>query len=617
MKIKIVLLLLLVLTAFALVPTGKVTGVVTNHVMQPLANVTVSVKGTKFSTKTDSLGRYAINVSLYAKTLIFSIAGYQTKEVSFTAGKPLNVSLSIYEEALAEMEAAPQEDVYSISSGYVAMSPTMMSRRTWEQPLPQQNTENYKAISETGFQIASQQPVTTFSVDVDRAAYSNVRRFLTAGEMPPIDAVRIEEMINYFDYDYPQPTGKHPLSVSTELTDSPWNAGLKLLHIGLQAKTVPTENLPSSNLVFLIDVSGSMSDHNKLPLLKQAFKLLVDQLRPQDKISIVVYAGAAGEVLAPTSGSNKSKIREALENLDAGGSTAGGEGINLAYHIAKENFIENGNNRIILATDGDFNVGVSSESDLQRLIEEKRKTGIFLSVMGFGIGNYKDSQIETLADKGNGNYAYIDNIQEAQKEFVQEFGGTLFTIAKDVKLQIEFNPQHVQAYRLIGYENRTLKNEEFHDDAKDAGEMGSGHTVTALYEIVPAGMKHDYLAKTDALKYQNTKPSDQAKTDELLTLKIRYKKPDADESILFDTTVKNVSKPMNACSENLRFASAVAEFGLLVRNSEFKGLSNYQHAITRAKSAFGKDEEGYRSEFVRLVKTAQSLDGANQTASKD
>jgi Ca-activated chloride channel family protein len=340
-------------------------------------------------------------------------------------------------------------------------------------------------------------------------------------------------------------------------------------------------------------------------------------LRAEDKISIVVYAGAAGVILPPTSGADKMKIREALESLEAGGSTAGGEGIEMAYKLAKENFLPKGNNRVILATDGDFNVGISSEGELQRLIEEKRKAGIYLSIMGFGMGNYKDSHIETLADKGNGNYAYIDNIQEARKEFVQEFGGTLFTVAKDVKIQIEFNPTHVQAYRLIGYENRALKNEEFHDDKKDAGDMGSGHTVTAIYEIVPAGVQSDYLAKTDALKYQQNNASGAGKTDEMLTIKIRYKNPDSEKSMLFDQPVRYSLKPISACSENLRFASSVAEFGLLLRNSEFKGTSSYADVIARAKGAFGKDDEGYRSEFVRLVKTAQTLDNRKETARKD
>ena len=617
MKSKIALLLFFALTAFTLLQNRKISGVVKDENQKPLANVIVMVKNTIISAKTDSLGRYTIQVPDYAKTLIFSMPHYAAKEVRLGTANTLNVTLAISRIDLTDALSERNQVHRKVSGSYVQMesaAQTFMAPMPRHQPL---ETENYNPINENGFQFASQTPVTTFSVDVDRASYSNTRRFLNSGQMPPVDAVRIEEMINYFDYDYTEPSGEHPIAVSGEMTDSPWNPGLKLLHIGLQAKTVPTKNLPASNLVFLIDVSGSMSDQNKLPLLKQAFKLLVDQLRPQDKISIVVYAGAAGEILKPTSGSEKMTIKEALDGLEAGGSTAGGAGIELAYKLAKDNFMKDGNNRVILATDGDFNVGISSEGELQRLIEEKRKEGIFLSIMGFGMGNYKDSHIETLADKGNGNYAYIDNIQEARKEFVQEFGGTLFTIAKDVKVQIEFNPRHVQAYRLIGYENRALKNEEFHDDKKDAGEMGSGHSVTALYEIVPAGANSSYLSKNDALKYQKTDASDLGKTDEMLTLKIRYKKPDSDKSILFDMPIKNTSKPLADCSENLRFASAVAEFGLLLRNSEFKGKASYREVVARAKTAFGKDEEGYRSEFVQLVKTAETLDNRKETAQKD
>ncbi|MCF0062478.1 von Willebrand factor type A domain-containing protein [Dyadobacter chenwenxiniae] len=617
MKSKIALLLFFALTAFTLLQNRKITGVVTDEYQKPLAGVMVSVPNTMISTTTDSLGRYTIQVPAYALKLTFVLPHLTTQQIDIGKSNTINVTLKTGRINLTEALADHQTVHRKVSGSYVKMESAPQTFMAPMQRYQPGETENYNPINENGFQVASQMPVTTFSVDVDRAAYSNTRRFLNNGQMPPVDAVRIEEMINYFDYDYAGPSGEHPIAVSTEMTDSPWNPGLKLLHIGLQAKTVPTKNLPASNLVFLIDVSGSMSDQNKLPLLKQAFKLLVDQLRPQDKISIVVYAGAAGEILKPTSGSEKMTIKEALDGLEAGGSTAGGAGIELAYKLAKDNFIKNGNNRVILATDGDFNVGISSEGALQRLIEEKRKEGIFLSIMGFGMGNYKDSHIETLADKGNGNYAYIDNIQEARKEFVQEFGGTLFTIAKDVKIQIEFNPRHVQAYRLIGYENRALKNEEFHDDKKDAGEMGSGHTVTALYEIVPTGAKSPYLSKNDALKYQKTDASDIGKTDEMLTLKIRYKKPDEDQSVLFDMPVKNISRPMAACSENLRFASAVAEFGLLLRGSEFKGKASYRDVIARAKTAFGKDEEGYRSEFVQLVKTAETLDNRKETAQKD
>jgi len=614
MKAKLLICLVLLLSGFDTYNFRTIRGMVTDSTAQPLSGVSVTIKGTNTGTSTDANGRYAINVSQTGKYLRFNYVGYKTTEVKISADTVVNVRLQDDDQSLSEIVATGFGKMKRASNVSMAMDMSAQPMMTYSVPA-QGNTENYNPVNENGFQIASSTPVTTFSVDVDRAAYSNIRRFLNSGQMPPVDAVRIEEMINYFDYDYPQPTQSAPLSVTTEIADSPWNPGLKLVHIGLQARTISAENLPASNLVFLIDVSGSMSDQNKLPLLKQAFKLLTDQLRAEDKVSIVVYAGAAGVVLPPTSGNNKFKIKEALDNLNAGGSTASGEGINLAYQLAKENFLPKGNNRVILATDGDFNVGVSSEGELQRLIEEKRKGGVYLSIMGFGMGNYKDSHVETLADKGNGNYAYIDNIQEAQKVFVQEFGGTLFTVAKDVKLQIEFNPRHVQAYRLIGYENRSLKNEEFHDDKKDAGDMGSGHTVTALYEIVPTGIESSYLAKTEALKYQKTTPN--GDSGELLTLKIRYKKPESENSVLLDFPVKNVSKALASTSENFRFSAAVAEFGLLLRQSEYKGNAQYSEVIKRAKGAFGKDEEGYRSEFVRLVKVTQNLDTRKETASSD
>ncbi|MEX0287820.1 MAG: von Willebrand factor type A domain-containing protein, partial [Flavobacteriaceae bacterium] len=356
-----------------------------------------------------------------------------------------------------------------------------------------ENDESYAKITENTFQKVALNPLSTFSIDVDKASYSNIRRLINNGGSVPIDAVKLEEMINYFEYYYPQPKDEHPFSINTEVAQTPWNRQTRLLRIGLQGRSFENEALPASNLTFLIDVSGSMNSPNKLPLLKAAFKLLVNQLREKDKVAIVVYAGAAGVVLEPTSGAEKFKIVEALDQLYAGGSTAGGEGIELAYAIAQKNFIKEGNNRVILATDGDFNVGVSSDRAMEKLIEEKRKTGVFLSVLGFGMGNYKDSKLEVLADKGNGNHAYIDNMQEAQKVFGKEFGGTLFTIAKDVKIQLEFNPSKVAAYRLLGYENRLLEAEDFIDDTKDAGELGSGHTVTALYEIIPVGIQSEYL----------------------------------------------------------------------------------------------------------------------------
>ena len=614
MKTRVIILLALFLSAFALLPDRLIKGKVTDRGHAPIAGASVSVQGGGVRTVTDHAGRFSLRVSTLTRALVFSKPGYKSLTIPVTSDSVLNVTLAqntLIAEELIDVERP--ETRKSLQFSRVAAAPATFSGAAMQMSVP---TESYKPINENGFLSVGQQPVTTFSVDVDRAAYSNVRRFLNNGQMPPEDAVRIEEMINYFDYKYPQPTGKHPVAITTEATDSPWNPGLKLVHVGLQARTVSTENLPASNLVFLIDVSGSMSDPNKLPLLKQAFKLLVDQLRTEDKISLVAYAGSAGLVLPPTSGSEKRVIKDALDKLEAGGSTAGGEGIELAYELAKKHFLPKGNNRVILATDGDFNVGISNESELQKLIEEKRKAGIFLSVMGFGMGNYKDSQVETLADKGNGNYAYIDNIQEARKEFVQEFGGTLFTIAKDVKIQIEFNPAHVQAYRLIGYENRALRNDEFNDDKKDAGDMGSGHTVTAIYEIVPKGARTSYTGTTDALKYQQNSATATSSSDEMMTIKVRYKEPDSEKSALFDLPVKAAFVPFEKCSENLRFASAVAEFGLLLRGSEYKGKATYADVVQRARGAFGKDEEGYRSEFVQLVKTAQSLDGSQGTARK-
>jgi Ca-activated chloride channel family protein len=465
------------------------------------------------------------------------------------------------------------------------------------------NTEEYDAIEENIFHDAIKNPLSTFSIDVDAASYSNVRRFINNGMAPPIDAVRIEELINYFDYDYQQPKGDDPFAVVTEVSVVSWNEKHKLVHIGLQGKKIPTHNLPPSNLVFLIDVSGSMDEPNKLPLVKQSFKMLVDQLRPTDHVAIVVYAGAAGVVLEPASGENKHIILESLEKLNAGGSTAGGEGIRLAYALAKQHFKDGGNNRVILATDGDFNVGESSDASMERLIEEKRQDGIFLTVLGYGMGNYKDSKMEILADKGNGNYAYIDNISEARKVLVNEFGGTLFTIAKDVKLQLEFNPAKVQAYRLIGYENRMLKSEDFNNDKKDAGELGSGHTVTALYEIIPAGVKSEFF-NIDDLKYQSTTINSSAKTsDELLTIKLRYKKPDENVSKLIMSTVTDKNISQDKTSENFRWSAAVAAFGMLLRGAEYVKEFSYDQVAAMAQGAKGADPEGYRIEFINMVKS--------------
>ncbi|MFH7017801.1 von Willebrand factor type A domain-containing protein [Flavobacterium sp. FlaQc-47] len=468
------------------------------------------------------------------------------------------------------------------------------------------NQEDYNTFIENAFESPKMAPLSTFSIDVDNASYTNVRRFINNGQAVPKDAVRVEEMVNFFKYSYPQPKDQNPFSITTELSDSPWNAKNKVLKIGLQGKNIPTESLPASNMVFLIDVSGSMSDVNKLPLLKQSLKILVNELREKDKVAIVVYAGAAGLVLAPTSGNEKQTINDALEKLNAGGSTAGGAGIELAYKIATENFIKNGNNRVILATDGDFNVGSTSNTDMEKLIEEKRKTGVFLTCLGYGMGNYKDSKMETLADKGNGNYAYIDNIQEANRFLGKEFKGSMFAIAKDVKIQIEFNPKQIQAYRLIGYENRKLRPEDFKNDAIDAGELGSNHTVTALYEIIPVGVTSDYLnTQPDDLKYTKVKETDLNYKDELATIKFRYKKPDGDKSIEIVQVIENKAVALEKASDDFKFSTAVAWFGLKLRDSKLISNTSSDNILKLAKQGISNDTEGYKAEFIRLTESAK------------
>ncbi|AHM60289.1 von willebrand factor type a [Flammeovirgaceae bacterium 311] len=577
----------------------------------PIPGVAVLVKGEKRGVVTNINGYYEIEVPSEKATLVFSFIGYVQQEVKAGAKKRLDVKLKADVEALSEVVVTgysgrrERKVQHAMSGRAVGLQVMADEAEVWGQP---HNTEEYATIHESGFLEAVKNPLSTFSIDVDNASYSNIRRFISRGETPPKDAVRIEEMLNYFTYDYPQPQGDDPFSVNTEISACPWNGEHQLVHIGLQGRKIPTQSLPPSNLVFLIDVSGSMNTPERLPLVKAAFRLLVNELRPQDKVSIVVYAGAAGLVLPPTSGDRKDEILQAIDRLEAGGSTAGGAGIELAYSIAADNFRKEGNNRVILATDGDFNVGVSSTAAMERLIEQKRETGVFLTVLGFGMGNYKDSRMETLANKGNGNYAYIDNILEAKKVFVNEFGGTLFTIAKDVKFQVEFNPAKVKGYRLIGYENRALKSEDFNNDKKDAGEMGSGHTVTALYEIIPASVKSSpYLSEVDPLKYQKSAKIDPAayRTDELLTLKLRYKQPEGNTSKLMEKAVFNENILLTRTSDNFRFSAAVAAFGMLLRDSEFKGTTTLAEVLEMAKGAQGKDEEGYRAEFLNLVRSTQ------------
>ncbi|MEO6529134.1 MAG: von Willebrand factor type A domain-containing protein [Gemmatimonadaceae bacterium] len=467
------------------------------------------------------------------------------------------------------------------------------------------NTEAYDRIDENPFRSPTVAPFSTFSVDVDRASYSNVRRFLNQGTLPPKDAVRIEELVNYFPYSDPAPSAREaPLRITTEVSPAPWNARHDLVRIALRARDVDMRRAPANNFVFLVDVSGSMQGPGRLPLVKQSLALLVNQLREEDHVAIVVYAGSAGLVLPSTSGGDKQRILGALDGLEAGGSTAGGAGIRLAYDVAKHNFIRGGNNRVILCTDGDFNVGASSDGALVELIEQRRKEGAFLTVLGFGMGNYKDAKMEKLADAGNGNYGYIDDLLEARKTLVQEMGGTLVTVAKDVKLQVEFNPSRVQAYRLLGYEDRLLRDEDFANDAKDAGDVGAGHTVTALYEVVRAGERLDVnLPQGSTLRYQRVEGIG-SPNGELLHVAMRYKAPDGERSLLVTHPVASRS---SAPSESMRFASAVAGFGMLLRNSPNAGSLTWPEVVDLARSARGSDRDGYRSDFIKLAEVAADL----------
>ena len=615
MKKLISSLALLILTVIFMSADNRtiITGKVTNDQGAALTGVSVLVKNTSRGTLTDRNGEYHIPVFDTDKVLIFAYIGMKTKEIKIGTSSVINVVMENDDVSLNEIvvvgyggrKRAPMirgtHKMYAVASEYDASYPGYIYP-------PDFNTEGYSTIRENGYRNVLDEPLSTFSIDVDRASYSNLRRFIENGQLPPVDAVRIEEMINYFSYDYPEPDDRHPFSVYTELSSCPWNAKNQLLHIGLKGKSMEKAELPPSSLVFLIDVSGSMNTPNKLPLVKSSMQMLVKELRTKDRVAIVVYAGAAGQVLESTPGNQKDKILAAIKKLQAGGSTAGGEGIKLAYRIAEENFIEGGNNRVILASDGDFNVGVSSNAEMERLVEKEREKGIFITVLGYGMGNYKDDKMEIIANKGNGNYAYIDNMQEARKTLITEFAGTLFTIAKDVKFQLEFNPARVKAYRLIGYENRLLNNEDFNDDKKDAGEMGAGHTVTALYEIIPAG-SDETTGSVDPLKYQSNpssvKPNPNA---ELLTIKLRYKLPEGDSSILIDSPVKGKPVPFAEASQNFRFSAAVAEFGMLLRNSEYKANADISHVIDLAMNSRGTDEEGYRSEFTSLAKMVKQID---------
>jgi Ca-activated chloride channel homolog len=612
-KLSILAIMFLAAIMYAYTDQQTITGKVTDSRNHPIQGVVVKVNGSSTTSLTDINGNFKVIAAQNAVSLTFSLSGYETVEVKIAGKSIINVQMKNDESPkpdAAPMEPGTKKEMSSRSYSKPAASLyDNSSAGSFQRINNNFNTEGYASINENGFKSVKNSPLSTFSIDVDNASYSNIRRFINMGELPPADAVRIEEMINYFKYDYPEPTGKHPFSVYTEMSVCPWNSSHQLLHVGLRAKNIDKSSLPPSNLVFLIDVSGSMSSPNKLPLLKSAFSLLVNELRAQDRVAIVVYAGSAGLVLESTPGNRKEAILAAIDNLEAGGSTAGGAGLKLAYKEAESNFIKGGNNRIILATDGDFNVGESSNGGMERLVEEKRELGIFITVLGFGMGNVKDDKMEIIADKGNGNYSYIDNLQEARKVLVREFGGTLFTVAKDVKFQIEFNPAKVESYRLVGYENRLLNDEDFNDDSKDAGDMGAGHNVTALYELVPAG-SGEKVPAVDPLKYQKSEPkvtNEDDITDEYLTIKLRYKQPDGNKSIMFEKAVTGPIHEIGQSSDNLKFAAAVSEFGMVLRNSEFKGNATLTGAAQLAKSARGEDEDGYRAELIRLINTVKDI----------
>ena len=635
----VVVLLLVVAAGLAQSQRGEITGVVRDVSGSVLPGVTVQARGPASSQQvrsavTDGRGVYSFkDLPPGAYELTFALAGFNTTVLHVTLGNArmeVNASLPIASlaETVTVTGATPVYDQSRVAAGVGFGSASGGGTNAlsapgpiYRAPIPDYrrrsesfNTEAYDRREENRFRRVSTDPLSTFSIDVDTASYANVRRFLKNGQLPPSGAVRIEELINYFHFEYPQPGPGTPFSVTTEVSECPWDPRHRLALIGMQAAQVTEEDAAPRNLVFLIDVSGSMAPPDKLPLLRQAMRMLVDVLTERDRVAIVVYAGASGLVLPSTPGDHKATIGKALAELEAGGSTNGAAGIELAYRVARDNFIRGGVNRVILATDGDFNVGVSSQDGLVSLIERERRSGVFLSVLGVGTGNLKDSMMEKLADYGNGNYSYLDSLHEARKVLVHEAGGTLTTVAKDVKIQVEFNPKAVAAYRLIGYENRLLKNEDFNDDRKDAGDMGAGHSVTALYEIVPSGAEVD-APSVDPLKYQQpARARDTATPGELMTVKVRYKQPDGDTSRLVSAVVRN---ELERTSRNLGFASAVAEFGMVLNGSPNKGSANYESAIARARRFSGRDLEGYRSEFVQLAELALDLARGRFTAKRE
>lgn len=597
---------------FACASVINVSGIVSDYSGKPLSGVEVSIKGKNESTVTSKNGKYSIKAKR-GETLQFRLEGYGTVSLKVT-GESMDVAMPFGAQEISQegVDIASEREPFvkvnhrtaAKSSQYsLAICPTAPIM-----PLPgyQGNSEEYSSFKENRFISVFKEPLSTFGLDANGASYSNVRRLINEGKLPPSDAVRVEEFVNYFSYDYPTPRGKEPLSITTEVGSCPWNSQHKLVRIGVKAKEVDTRNIPPANFVFLIDVSGSM--YNDLPLVKSSLKLLVNNLRKEDRVAIVTYAGSASETLGSTPGDDKQAIRDVIDKLVASGSTAGGEGIQLAYRTAKQNFVEGGNNRIILCTDGDFNVGVSSVDELENLIEKERRSGVFLSVLGYGYGNYKDDKMQTLAEKGNGNYAYIDNLQEANRVLVSEFGSTMYAVAKDVKLQVEFNPSKVQAYRLLGYESRLLEAEDFNDDTKDAGELGAGHTVTAFYEVVPTGVESNVFGTVDPLKYQPNREEravDNKNSKELMTVKLRWKEPTEDSSQKMEVAVIEGSK--TAPSEDYYFAASVALFAQLLKESEFVEGATLDHVVKLANKNIGKDLHGYRREFVRVVESSKGL----------
>ena len=591
--------------------SGRVTDAETG---EPLSGARVFISGQTTSVLSGDAGEYAFilpgdgwegrEVEVRAELVGYGSVARTVRIAGATTRVDLALSGSA---ALPDVVEAARRAVSSAArTGMPAFSPfapgaqVASSADVAGPPPPAFNTESYAHIEEAGFRGVDDNPLSTFAIDVDRASYSNMRRFITRGMRPPIDAIRIEELVNYFTYDYPAPTASHPFSITTEVGTAPWRPAHRLLRIGIQGRNIAAEELPAGNLVFLIDVSGSMQPPDKLPLLKSSLRLLVAQMRPADRVAIVVYAGQAGLALPPTSGENKSEILFAIDRLEAGGSTAGGAGLRLAYEVARENFSDEGNNRVILASDGDFNVGPSSDSEMIRLIERERESGVFLSVLGFGTGNLRDSKMEQLANHGNGAYAYIDGEREAAKVLVGEFAGTLFTIAKDVKVQVEFNPREVRAYRLIGYENRALRAEDFADDRKDAGELGAGHSVTALYEIVPVGVEGSEIPDLPPLRYRDRGDvTGRAASGELGFVQLRYKRPDDANSVLVQRAFLDRG---GDGSGDLRFAASVAAFGMLLRESAHAGDYALVDVLELARASLGDDEEGYRREFIRLIR---------------